>query len=78
MIDHVKCLSQVQVDFIDLPLSTDSVTPSCITSLVCHSLPLVKLCLLSQNTLSCMYVNISSKRMSSVIFPDTGVRLTGL
>ena len=65
---------------VTLPLFTVAVTPSQeATRLVRHDLPLVKSCWLSQITsLYCMCLNIASRRMCSMIFPGTEVRLTGL
>ena len=65
---------------IALPLSTDVVIPSQkATRLVRQDLPLEKPCWLSHITsLSSMCLNIASRRICSMIFPGTEVRLTGI
>jgi len=78
--DHVKGLTETQIDdIVALPLSTDVVTPSQKAArLVRQDLPLVKPCWLSQITSpSSTGLSIASRRICSLIFPSTEVRLTG-
>ena len=58
-------------ELVALPLSTESVTPpGKVTMLVRQDLPLVKPCWLS-------HITIASRRICSMIFPGTEVKLTG-
>jgi len=76
--EHDKVFTEVQIASAALPLSTGVVTAlQKATGLVRHDLPLVKPCLLSQITfLSSKGLSIASRRICSMIFPDTEVRLT--
>lgn len=68
----VKGLAEFQITLVSLPLSTDAAPPpqKTTTRLIRHDLPLVKPDWLFQITpLSYMCLNVSSKRICSVIAP---------
>jgi len=86
MWDHLKGLAEVQVDYIMifcclLMPSLHHRTPEDLTRLIWHNPSMVKLCWLSWITsLFCMSLKIPgwSRRICSMIFPRTEVKLTSL
>ena len=75
-----KTLYMSRQTFVALPLSAIAVTVlKKAARLVRHDLPLLKPCWLSHTTSSShVCVDIASKRIFSIFFPGTEVRLTGL
>mgnify|MGYP005788620939 FL=1 len=81
MQDHIKRLPQVYINGINYPsFFTSDIIPSQKTNqMVGHYLPLVMPCWVSQISSSFhMCVNISSRRICSIIYPGKVVRLSSL